>query len=204
MSPAMHFSDLNREPAPRILLSLPLLAGVPTPRCPYCGAPPESLEKPRSFTCGAAWSGPSGRTPCGEPPARFLLSRLRSWCQDHHFYAAASQLRRYQPREPAVPCDDNLGWLLPRGLLRAPAPCCPCCGAPVRVRDSGYWHYGCGCMVMRVSRDGANIEHWIACQPCQQPSLGCLLDALAALPDNPIDAAGRVGFLRLLAQEAWI
>lgn len=204
MSPALQSSDVTVEPAPRLLLPLPLLTGVPTPRCPYCGAPPVSLEQPRSFTCGAAWSGPAGRTPCGAPPARLLLSRLRGWCLEHRLYAAAALLRRYLPPTPATPHDDGLGWLLPRGVRPGPSTTCPCCGAPARARDPGCWHYACGCVVVRISPEDAVVERWLACMPCQQPSFGRILDALASLPDNPMDAAARASLLRLLVQDAWI
>jgi hypothetical protein len=204
MSPALHSSDVTHEPAPRILLPLPLLAGVPTPRCPYCGAHPVSLEQPRSFTCGAAWSGPAGRTPCGAPPSRILLARLRGWCLEHRLYAAAALLRRYLPRTPTLRCDEGLGWLLPQGLQAGPSATCPCCGAPVRARDPGCWHYDCGCVLLRVSAEDAVLERWLACMPCQQPGLGSILDALATLPDNPLDAGERARLLRLLVQDCWI
>ncbi len=203
--PALRDScDESHEPMFRFLLPLPALLGLPTARCPYCGASPVDLDTPRSFACGASWSGPAGRIPCGAVPALELLARLRVWCAERRLWAGAALLRRYLPRDRPVPRGDGLGWLLPTGARRKPEAVCPCCGAPVRARDPGCVHYACGCVFVRISKPGAPRESWLACGPCQQPSVTSLLQVLAAMPDNPMGEAACARFRQLLVDDCWI
>ena len=204
MSPALHACETPTEPTHRILLPLPPLAGTPTNCCPYCGAPPVGLHQPRSFVCGAAWSGPAGRLPCGAPPASLLLARLRRWFLNHQLYAAAAQLRRVLPREPTAHIDGGLGWLLPREPRPEPRPRCPCCGAPVRSRDPDCWHYACGCAALRINPEDESPQRWMACLPCQQPSLLAILDAVACLPDNPLDPLDNACLQQTLTRSCWL
>lgn len=205
MSLALHSSVAAAPLAARLFLPLPSPAGVPSSTCPYCGAPPVGLDQPRSFTCGASWSGPRGSTPCGSPPAMVLLQRLRAWCLQQELYAAAAFLRRFlRSGGRSVPCCATPGWLLPSGCYHRPPPKCPCCGAPTGSCDEGTWYYQCGCLLMAVGFPGSAARRWVACMPCQRPSVTRLLQAMNVLPDNPLSWEQQAKLLRLLVQDCWI
>jgi len=133
-----------------------------------------------------------------------VLGHLRAWCRDHELFEAAAYLRRHAPEADPGTGPDVLGWLLPIGVTTMPPLVCPCCSAPVRGRSMGCRHYACGCMVLRVPDRTASEGGWIAVMPCQQPGFELLLEAVAMLPDNPLNASRRRTLLALLHKGAWI
>ncbi len=191
----------------RVLVPLPARPTIPPATCPFCDAPSLGTSGPRSYACGASWSGPAGTTPCGRPTSTAILGRLRAWCRDQGLYGAAALLRRCVPQSfhaswpgPPVPA-----WLLSTRAWTAPPQRCPSCESPVASSDAGCCYYGCGTLLLAERPGLVGVSaHWRAYLPCQRPPLRLLLDAMDTLPDCPLDQMDRARLLRLVFEGCWI
>jgi hypothetical protein len=191
----------------RVLVPLPPRPVHPPSSCPFCDAPSLGSGRPRAYRCGASWSGPTGSTPCGDPRAVVVVGRLRAWCRDQGLYGAAAFLRRTcgEAGHPTWPGPAVPAWLLPTRGWEEPPQTCPGCRATLASGDAGCWYYGCGTLLL-CERPGAPAARgrWRAVLPCQRPPLRLLLDAMACLPDCPLDQMDRARLLRLVFEGCWV
>lgn len=115
-------------------------------------------------------------------------------------FEAAAYLHHHAGSAVGADGQEPLGWLLPVRPFPSPPAACPCCGAPSRGRDARFHHYACGCLLLWLRDEGGAPLGWVGCLPCQQPGFGPLLEAVATLPDNPLEAGQRRVLLELLGE----
>ncbi len=191
----------------RLLVPLPPCEGGPSARCPVCGAGSVSDDHHGRYTCGAGWPDDGVSSPCPAPPARVVIALLRAWFRKQELWQAAAFLRRHAARTTPTPRAHHTppAWLLPQGTRHAPPVTCPVCDDTVAAVEPGRWHYRCGMLMLELpGTPDQRAPAWRACLPCQRPPMDKVVEALAAMPDCPLNIRDLHQLRHLVAEVCWI